>query len=32
VIGAALRHLEHDLEGERRPEVLEDLKHELRRD
>jgi nucleotide-binding universal stress UspA family protein len=31
VIGVALRRLEHDLEGDRRDEVLEDLNRELRK-
>ncbi|HXJ41236.1 MAG TPA: APC family permease [Bryobacteraceae bacterium] len=32
VIGAALRRLEKDLEGERRDDVIEDLNRELRKD
>jgi nucleotide-binding universal stress UspA family protein len=32
VVGAALRRLEHDLEGERRQEAMDDLLKELRKD
>lgn len=31
VVGAALRRLEKELDGERRPEVIDDLKKEIRR-
>ena len=32
VVGVALRRMEHDLDGERRPEVIDDLNRELRKD